>query len=236
MLLSCAIAPAQAVERNWRGSGEVLILPFFNSLNGWDTYLNLSMLPYERGIFRLRILDGDTGRAVNGFNIYSYWSENWRASITQVDGGTVLRIAEGSCTLAGDGTFGGAGTEFALGADVGIVEVYAVSRRINSSLREETCDDIAARWEPGGAWAQDPDADLRVWENSRVGGQVGLVQVQVQSGLSAEYQAIALSEFADDIAHTHPASGSPSLADAAPIARLESGEAFTQTRAKVSMR
>src|SRR6056297_1840456 len=138
MLLLTFAVTAFAVERAPDGRGEVLLFPLVTAENGWDTYLNLRADPAGGQIVRLRVLEGRDGAVVNAFNLYLLPGENWGAAVTQSGGGTLLRIAEGSCVIADNGARGGAGAEFPLDLDIGMAEAYTISAMLDEGLRQSS--------------------------------------------------------------------------------------------------
>lgn len=169
------------------------------------------------------MLDGSDGKVVNTFNLYTRDNENLRAAIAKGDDGQAfLRIVEGSCAISDTGEFGGAGTDFPLATLTGMLEVYVMSYEVVGPASSLGCDVLAARWQPGGAWASDPLQDLRQRDLSIVGH---FDLINVAQGLSSEHSATGLTNFAEVIPHTSPEnSDSPNLAEADPIAKLPSGE------------
>ena len=221
---------ASAVGRDNDGHGQVLLVPFFTTTNGWDTYIDVTRKPSTvQTVLKIRVLDGETGLLVNSFNAYVGAAENWRAAFTQVEPNlSILRITEGSCTVSGDGRFGGAGTDFEIATDTGMVEVYVVgvSDRAPEEVLESSCQEFAERWQPGGAWTRDPVADLYVSAvTADVTGYFSLVNVSL--GLSSALPAIGLLDFMKAIPHTAPGDEHPNLFDADPIAHLNDGTIVT---------
>jgi len=219
---------AFAVQRNDSGKGQVLLFPFFTTENGWDTYINLVLLSVNvNEAFKIRVLDGVDGQVVNTFNVYAKVGENWRAALTQLDQGqSVLRVSEGLCTIAEDGQFGGDGTDFPIDTNTGLLEIYRMGIRDGPGsgvLKDSTCETLAARWEVGGVWSQEPLAGLSIDESQpELVGHFDLINVAL--GLSAEQSAIGLRDFMSAVPHTAPDDVDPSLLDADPVARMSSGE------------
>lgn len=223
LVLLTFTATAFAVERAPDGRGEVLLFPLVIADNGWDTYLNLRADPAGGQIVRLRFLDGRDGAVVNAFNVYLLPGENWGAAVTQSGSGTLLRIAEGSCVIADNGTRGGAGAEFPLDLDIGMVEAYVISGRLDEGLRQSNCTQFAQRWNPGGVWDSNPQLNLEAASGAQTQLAGFLSLVNVEKGLSADLAATALRNLNEDIAHTAPGDPSPNLAEASPVAVLPDG-------------
>ena len=228
VFLAIATQIAHAAVRDDSGKGQVLLFPFFTTENGWDTYINIVLLAEAHDeVLKVRVLDGVDGAVVNTFNVYAKVGENWRAALTEgVNDKPVLRIAEGSCTISADGSFGGNGTDFPLNTATGLIEVYRVSVRRASGgiiICDTSCEELAQRWDTGGAWQQN-SMDGLVGDDTQpeVIGHFDLVNVPL--GLSSEQPAIGLREFAEFVPHTAPDATRPSLDDATPVARLDTGQ------------
>lgn len=228
IMLACNVTIANAVERNDAGKGQVLLFPFFTTENGWDTYLNIVLLSerYDE-VLKVRVLDGVDGAVVNTFNVYTKVGENWRAALGQVETKEpVLRVAEGSCVISGDGSFGGKGTDFPLNTATGLIEIYRVGvrdTRGRNALSDFSCQQLAQRWGVGGLWEADPMEGLdEVDSQPEIIGHFDLINVSL--GLSSEQPAIGLRDFSPLVRHTAPNDTSPNLEDAAPTARLDTGE------------
>jgi hypothetical protein len=225
--LVCFTPFALAVERSDNGKGQVLLFPFFTTENGWDSYINTILSVSDRKYLKVRVLNGVDGAVVNSFNVYIKQAENWRAALAQIEpNNPILRVSEGYCTISSDGSFGGPGTDFPLNTSTGLIEVYQVGvrdDRLTNVLMNASCEELAQRWEEGGAWDENPMADLNVTElHADIIGQFEIINVA--RGLSSEQPAIGLRDFMPSIPHTAPGSNSPNLADAEPIARLDTGE------------
>lgn len=80
------------------------------------------------------------------------------------------------------------------------------------------CEVVNEAWQPGRAFARDPSLNI----SPATGGLSGYgVVVNVSEGTNITYNATALKNFFDGgFLHAHPDEASPSLADAAPVARI----------------
>lgn len=233
---------ASAVKLGQNGKGQVLIFPFFTAQNGWDTYIDLTLDGSSGAtvptILKIYVRDGVDGEIVNGFNVYTGFDRNsdggawnWRASISQNESDeTILRIAEGPCTVSNERIGGSEGHEFLLEAGLGIIEVYAISKGLEFGVDEELmdCQNAVDRWNPLGTWRDDPNEGLVENNfNHQISGDATLINVF--DGVSVSYKATALQNFADEIPHTAPfaiggfVGASPTLADADPVAILKNG-------------
>lgn len=235
-LLLIWMTPVHTAILSAKGSGQVLLFPFVTSEGGWDTYLGLNLDRRGGHVVRLRFMDPRDGLPMQTFNIYSSFGENWRAAVTATESGPVLRIAEGSCTIADSGQHGGVGTDFSLQSSLAMLEVYSVTKVFTEYYQfcpagepsEVSCADLAQRFEPGGLWEENPVAGFE--EESLVIGEVSgyFDLVDVQKGLSAALPATAIKQFTDDIAHTAPTATKPDLRSADPVAVLADGSTFVR--------
>ncbi len=216
----------EAIELRHDHKGNVLLLPFFTANNHWDSLINITITSGELAILKLRVRDGIDGKEVNSFNIYTFGGENWRAGIGKDENNnTILRIAEGSCTVANNLEFGGAGSTFNLGASLGSIEIYAVGARILFPGSVTNCEETVNRWRPQGIWLSNSLDGLLDIPTPLISAEMTLVNVK--EGLAASYTATAFHEFKDkmkdQIPHTSPSDSSPTLAEATPVATLENG-------------
>lgn len=80
------------------------------------------------------------------------------------------------------------------------------------------CDVVHEAWQPTRVFARDPSLNI----GPATGGLSGYgVVINVGEGTNITYNATALKNFFDGgFLHTHPDDASPSLADAAPVARI----------------
>lgn len=80
------------------------------------------------------------------------------------------------------------------------------------------CEVINEAWQPSRAFARDPSLNI----SQATGGLSGYgVVINVSEGTNITYNATALKNFFDGgFLHAHPDEASPSLADAAPVARI----------------
>lgn len=231
-----------AVQAGHNGSGQVLIFPFFTAHNGWDTYIDLTLNgggSTAPPMLKIYIREGVNGDIVRAFNVYTGrnpnaddGSWNWRASISSDDDNqTMLRIAEGPCTISDELIGGSAGTEFSVDSKLGTIEVYAMTsnfRRSDIALELFDCENAIKRWQPQGIWRNNPRNGLGPNHvEYRISGDATIINVE--DGISVNYQAMALQDFASEIPHTAPyAIGdlyneTPTLRDADPIAVLSGG-------------
>jgi len=234
-----------AVRLGQNGKGQVLIFPFITAQNNWDTYVDLTLngsggatVP---SILKIYIRDGVNGEIVNGFNVYtgfepdtyaSAW--NWRASISNIEGqGTILTVAEGPCTVSDKRIGGSKGIQFPLNTSLGTIEVYAITQALAFGVDEELvdCQKAVDRWNPLGIWREDSNEGLTGYHSEfHFSGDATLISVT--EGISVNYRAIALQEFAEQMPHTAPFAiggffeAAPTLADAEPVAILVNGTEY----------
>lgn len=236
-----------AVQLRYDDSGEVLIFPFFSAENDWESLIHIpgsqeegvSIFPFPGSeahismILKLRVREGINGKEVNRFNIYTHYSENWRASISRdANNNVVLHIVEGECIVADNLKFGGAGSQFQLGTSMGTIEIYKIGfsstfEDVRDGKSTADCEEIANRWKPQGIWLTDPRVGVSGTSNSTIAAEMTLLNVK--KGLAASYTATALSQFKDKdleknhISHTSPSDPSPNLAEAKPLVTSMTG-------------
>lgn len=214
--------PAQAVSLSSSHQGEALIFPFYTSQKGWSSLITISG---SASIMKIRFRNGDRGAAINGFNIYSFGNDTFRASVySNSDGQTVLRVAEGGCVVAGNGASGGPGAEFDLDSSVGSIEAYSVTSTFEAPFEafEDNCREFGKRWRQGGVWYPHPTVGLEERQSvPQLSGDLSLVQVE--KGLASSYVAKALKGFQRKIPHTSPLDESPNLAETEAVAIMPDG-------------
>jgi hypothetical protein len=98
-----------AVELRHHQGGDVLIFPFFNVEQGWDSLLTISTTAkfssdrsfvHRASVFKIRIRDAINGQLVKSMTVYNRGIVNWRASLSKnANGQTILRVAEGDCLI-----------------------------------------------------------------------------------------------------------------------------------------
>ena len=99
--LAFAASAASAVALNPRGTGQVLIYPYYTVNRGQDTLFTLVNSSDTAKVARVRFLEGYDGRTVFATYVFLSAHDVWTAAITQVadDGGAKVVTADASCTF-----------------------------------------------------------------------------------------------------------------------------------------
>jgi hypothetical protein len=216
-----------AVELRQNQGGDVLIFPFFNVENGWDSLITVSTSAefsgrfFNRyaGIFKIRVRDSIDGKHVKSFTVYNSQIVNWRVSLSKnASATTTLRVAEGDCLITDTNeVLEGEGVEIELGVTIGIIEVFSIGRLAGTG----TCTEFANNWKPGGRWDINPTDGVMINQPPKLNGE--LILVNVAQGLATSYPATALGDFTDTHLHRTPSIDFPTLSDASAVARLADG-------------
>lgn len=91
----------------------------------------------------------------------------------------------------------------------GFFEVIEMGALDPSGLPDIDCDTLRARWSEGGAWQEDPEADL-LPPDGQLSGHAWLIDVL--EGEAYPLQPIAVSGYSDSVQHGPPGSLAPNLA------------------------
>jgi len=207
-LSSLVLAENERVSISPDGSGEVLIIPFYTSENGWDTYFNIYN-PSASELLHIKLRSGKTGEVITTFSYYPDGYETFRASISENDAGhTILRIAEGACLIGGEAQLlrsGGVGAEFLIAESLGSAEVYSTNLVLPADFKALSCEARRALWanEEGGL------VNFSYRNEAHIYADINLVNVN--QGLSSTYSATALTGTAIDYRHEHPTNNTVDL-------------------------
>jgi hypothetical protein len=98
-LLACA--DASAVFLSPRGTGQVLLFPYYTANAGNQTLITLVNTTARAKAVKVRIHEARNGRAVFELNLYLGGNDTWAAAVFGVDGHGVARIGtnDRSCTI-----------------------------------------------------------------------------------------------------------------------------------------
>lgn len=105
MAAACAVSamPARAVVLNPRGTGQVLIYPYYTVNAGFSTLLSVVNTTDHGKALKVRVREGYNGRSVLSFNLYLSPFDTWVAQIfdTSADGSGAAGMAsnDSSCTI-----------------------------------------------------------------------------------------------------------------------------------------
>jgi len=94
---------ANAVVLNPRGTGQVLLYPYYTVNEGNNTLLTVGNMTDRGKAVRIRFSEGHNGREVLGFNIYLSPYDVWTSAIFPLsdDGSANLVTDDSSCTVPG---------------------------------------------------------------------------------------------------------------------------------------
>lgn len=211
-LLAIFIAiPASAVMLSPNKHGQVLIFPYFGTLGGNSTNITVSSDDGDEKALKV-LLFNKLGNAIMSFNVYVGARASWVASLSQVDGKTLLKIPSGSCTLS----------EYGDGSDVielplrsGFVEVIEMGSisddDISIKIKDEDCNALNAMWADNGQWSQDPGFGMAA-PTGKLRGSATLINVE--RGTVYSFVASALTQFSNISQHTAPDRLLPDLTSA----------------------
>jgi hypothetical protein len=82
ILLSAASGVAQAVTLSPRGTGQVLLYPFYTVNGGNDTLLSIANTTAHAKVLRVRMAEGENGRDAYSLNLYLAPFDTWSAVLT----------------------------------------------------------------------------------------------------------------------------------------------------------
>lgn len=119
--LAGAVGTAQAAHVNPDGLGQVLIYPYFNTLNGQHTDIHLVNTTNETKAVKIRFLEGQNSREVLDFHIYlSAYDHFSGAVVPTADGqGAMFKTSDTTCTAPAIPAAGVAFRNFAYLDDAG---------------------------------------------------------------------------------------------------------------------
>src|SRR5678816_2362699 len=106
-------APADALMLNPRGTGQVLIYPYYTVNAGYGTLLSIVNTTLHGKALKVRFHEGHDGRVVFAFNLYLSPYDVWVAQTfdTSADGsgGAAIATRDNSCTVPAFAPAPGAG-------------------------------------------------------------------------------------------------------------------------------
>jgi len=100
--IGIAASSAEAVVLNPRGTGQVLIYPYYTVNAGFGTLLSLVNTTLEGKALKVHIREGYNGRSVLDFNLYLSPFDAWVAQIFDTSdgsGGAAIATNDNSCTV-----------------------------------------------------------------------------------------------------------------------------------------
>jgi hypothetical protein len=119
--LAGAVGTAQAAHLNADGLGQVLIYPYFNTLNGQHTDIHLVNTTNETKAVKIRFLEGQNSREVLDFHIYLSAYDHFSGVVAPTaDGqGAMFKTNDTTCTVPAIPAAGVAFRNFAYLDDAG---------------------------------------------------------------------------------------------------------------------
>ncbi|WP_223789843.1 hypothetical protein [Marinicella meishanensis] len=254
--LSLCIGPAWSVHVNPRGSGEVLLIPYYTVNNGLNTLVTVTNTTAETKAVKVTFREGLNGHPVLTYNVYMAAFDMWSMAVVPSESDVAGQVGQVTARqLSGDNScapfLDKSGTEFTTehitdGPDdlarlrEGYIEVIDMAMSngppigwadLGGSGRPGNCEQIEQSWDvQSGIWGRgDP---LRYFVPASGGLKAEVNLVDVANGLNFSYPAVALDGvFAEDVFfHSHPMDGSLSLDVAANEWVQQSGGQIPQTR------
>ena len=101
-ILGATLSPAEAVTLNPRGTGQVLIYPYYTVNAGFSTLLSVVNTTAQGKALKVHIREGYDGRDVLIFNLYLSPYDAWVAQIFDPgsgSGGAAIATNDNSCTV-----------------------------------------------------------------------------------------------------------------------------------------
>jgi hypothetical protein len=89
---------ANAVHVNGDGTGEVLIFPYYNTNNSFQTSVSVTNTTSAYTIFKIRFRESDNSQDVLDFNVYMSPYDVWTGTVRQIDGVANLISDDTTCT------------------------------------------------------------------------------------------------------------------------------------------
>ena len=183
----CFSSAAQAVYLNPRGTGQVLVYPYYTANANQATLLTVVNTTPNGKALRMAFREGYNGRLVLSFNVYlspfDVWSAEVAAAGTAPDAPARIATADNSCTFpvfasadfrpfAYTGANSDTGPQTLVRTREGhfdVIEMGEVTNATHGSLTAIThidsgvpasCAQIVAAWANDGYWTADPTVDL----------------------------------------------------------------------------
>ncbi|WP_395376823.1 hypothetical protein [Marinicella sp. W31] len=234
---------ATAANLNPRGTGQVLIYPYYTVNNDLNTLYSVVNTTADVKAVKVRFLEGDNGQEVLDFNVYLSPFDVWTAALSASATGTDHFHVDTSCApfLTTPQSF----LNFAFVLDPGSddeervrdghFEILEMGNITDPLLAAEAthvngvpanCNALAAAWSANGQWDIDPNDGL----TPPTGGLFGhAIIIDVAEGTAISYRADTIDDFyqQDVVSHAQPGEFSPNLSSAKPQSVLiDSGEAI----------
>lgn len=214
VLLLVLSFPALAVHVSDNNEGQVLLFPYYVVREGNDTLISVVNHTIDIKALKVRLREGENGRALLSLNVYLSAFDTWTASISERDGVAVLHSDDVSCTvpvanqlpitlaaLSSSPDSGRTSQDRALEGYIEVIEMGTVNRDGLGQLTEYIpseppvvrCPELVDAWtSEQGAWQQDIQTDML----PPSGGLSGdAVIINVPAARATAVQATALNDF-----------------------------------------
>jgi hypothetical protein len=208
-LLAMWSAPIAAVSLSVDPSGQLLLLPYYQVGNGFQTIFEIRNKDLVDGrAVRVVFKDPINGRPNLSLNVYLGPSDSWSTAIYDPSGSNnpnqmqaaLVRWTDQSCTFPSiDVVPPVIGNRLT----TGFIEIYDMGV-IDAELAND-CAAIAARWATG-AWSGTDTTEVR---NDGVSAPSGSLEgyaavIDVSQGLAFHFEALVFDDFRNQPLHTHP--------------------------------
>lgn len=220
LALVFAVHPAFAIERSHDGSGQAVLLPYYSVENGLSTVFAVSNHADEPKAVRVVIAEGRNGRVALSYNVYLAARDTWSGAIVADQGSPpapprVLTI-DTSCT---SGTFPPEGVSMreldffgtradglGIGVDrltkgqIELIELGTLTGSAAALAQAKDCGALRSRFEPGGAWAANINADIAA-PTGRLSGEAQLIEVE--RGVAFSTEPFSINGFSNAARHSN---------------------------------
>lgn len=232
---------SNAVNLNPDGTGQVLVYPYYSAKGGNDTLISVVNTTDNAKAIKVRFVEGVNSEDVLDFNLYMSRFDVWTAAVTSTDdGGAQLITNDTSCTVPAipdngvafrtAGLTGIGGTAPARGAE-GYVQMFEMGTLVDDNTDDgvnngqgsataathvngvpTNCAQLTAAWTFGATvnnyWIDDATTDLLAPSGGLFGG--GSI-VNVIDGTLVSYDAVALDNGIESVAHFQPETAQPTF-------------------------
>lgn len=239
---------AWSVHVNPKGTGEVLLIPYYTVNNGLNTLVTVTNTTAQTKALKVTFRESQNGHAVLSYNVYLSEFDVWAFALAptpstlpgHANETSVMHLtADTSCAPL----LNKPGAEFTdaglvdgpqeltriregyieiieMGGLVGAPEAWADHGRVGVPA---SCQQFASAWQPGGIWHEPSGGDRHEHMVVGIGGLMADAQlIDVAQGISYAFPAVTLADFWGEgqFAHAAPDDSGLSLDAAAPYARI----------------
>lgn len=213
------IAPAtNALEHGQDGTGQAVLLPYYTVHQGLSTVFAVTNHDDIAKAVRVVIAEGRNGRPGLTFNVYLAARDTWSAALvgdaTGTTGAPLLLTSDTTCTSAtipasgvalrnnaytgarADGL--GTGLDRLHRGQIELIELGTLSGAAAQHAQSESCEALRARFDAGGAWAMDVNADVGK-PTGRISAEAQIIDVV--GGVAFSTEPFALDNFSNVARH-----------------------------------